>query len=177
MPGLAWGLSIPFHKPFATALYLYLRPVVRLPRGRASCVEAFIPRGQRCTRTLLPARNTWREQMRCASLGLALALIFVNVSCTGTTKSSPGSTPPSQITVSVTPTAANVRAGAGQPFTASVTGTSNQSVTWSVNGVAGGNATVGTITNTGVYTAPEEPKNTNTTTIRTDSDEDAGESD
>src|SRR3984885_8277133 len=165
MPGLAWGLSIPFHKPFATALYLYLRPVVRLPRGRASCVEAFIPRGQRCTRTLLPARNTWREQMRCASLGLALALIFVNVSCTGTTKSSPGSTPPSQVTVSVTPTAANVRAGAGQPFTASITGTTNQSVTWSVNGVAGGNATVGLISDTGVYAAPAVPTNPNTITI------------
>ena len=103
--------------------------------------------------------------MRRASLGLVLALLFVNVSCTGTTKSSPGSTPPSQITVRVTPTAANVRAGAGQPFTASITGTTNQSVTWSVNGVAGGNATVGLITDTGVYTAPAVPTNPNTITI------------
>jgi hypothetical protein len=103
--------------------------------------------------------------MQRASLGLVLALISVNVSCTGTTKSSPGSTPPSQITVSVTPTAANVRAGAGQPFTASVTGTSNQAVTWSVNGIAGGNATVGLITDTGVYTAPAVPTSPNTIAI------------
>jgi len=103
--------------------------------------------------------------MRRASLGLVLALIFVHISCTGTTKSVGGATPPAQITVSVTPTAANVRAGAGQPFAASVTGTSNQSVTWTVNGVVGGNATVGLITNTGVYTAPAVPTTPNTITI------------
>jgi hypothetical protein len=114
--------------------------------------------------------------MRRASLGLVLALIFVNVSCTGTTKSSPGSTPPSQITVSVTPTAANVRTGAGQPFAASVTGTTNQSVTWSVNGVVGGNATVGMVTNTGVYTAPAVPTNPNTITISAASVADSGAS-
>lgn len=103
--------------------------------------------------------------MRRASLGLVLVLILVHVSCTGTTKSTGGSTPPAQITVSVTPTAANVRAGAGQPFAASVSGTTNQSVTWSVNGVVGGNATVGLITNTGLYAAPAVPTNPNTITI------------
>src|SRR5271166_6493075 len=103
--------------------------------------------------------------MRRASLGLVLALILVHVSCTGTTKSGGGATPPAQITVSVTPTAANVRAGAGQPFAASVTGTTNQSVIWSVNGVVRGNATVGFITNTGVYTAPAVPTTPNTITI------------
>jgi hypothetical protein len=103
--------------------------------------------------------------MRRASLGLVLALILVHVSCTGTTKSVGGAAPPAQITVSVTPAAANVRAGAGQPFAASVTGTTNESVTWSVNGVVGGNATVGFITDTGVYTAPAAPTNPNTITI------------
>jgi hypothetical protein len=114
--------------------------------------------------------------MRRASLGLVLALIFVNVSCTGTTKSSPGSTPPAQITVSVTPTAANVRAGTGQPFAASVAGATNQSVTWSVNGVVGGNATVGLITSTGVYTAPAALPNPNTITISAASVADSGAS-
>ena len=74
-------------------------------------------------------------------------------------------TPPAQIAVSVTPTAANVRAGAGQPFSAAVTGTTNQSVTWSVNGVVGGNATVGLITNAGLYTAPTILTNPNTITV------------
>ena len=104
--------------------------------------------------------------MRRASLWLVLALVLVHVSCTGTTKSGGGSTtPPAQIAVSVTPTAANVRAAAGQPFSAAVTGTTNQSVTWSVNGVVGGNATVGLITNEGLYTAPTVLPNPNTITI------------
>src|SRR5271163_5359942 len=103
--------------------------------------------------------------MRRASLGLVLALILVHVSCTGSTKSAGTATPPPQVTVGVTPTAANVRAGAGQPFTATVTGTTNQSVTWSVNGVVGGNAALGTITNTGLYTAPAILTNPNTITI------------
>ena len=42
-------------------------------------------------------------------------------------------------------------------ITASVTGTSNRGVTWTVNGITNGNATYGTITGTGLsvtYTAP-----------------------
>jgi len=39
-------------------------------------------------------------------------------------------------------------------FTASVSGESDQSVTWSVDGVEGGDATYGTITPDGLYTAP-----------------------
>jgi serine protease len=58
------------------------------------------------------------------------------------------------IAVSVTPTTVSVIAGATQSFVASVTGSSNLSVNWSVNGVAGGNATVGMISTTGMYTAP-----------------------
>ena len=41
-------------------------------------------------------------------------------------------------------------------FTATVTNTTDTSVNWSVNGVAGGNTTVGTITSGGVYTAPAD---------------------
>jgi IPT/TIG domain-containing protein len=43
---------------------------------------------------------------------------------------------------------------ATQPFTSTVTGTTNQNVNWSVNAIPGGNATFGTISLTGVYTAP-----------------------
>src|SRR5271156_6018019 len=114
--------------------------------------------------------------MRRASLGLVLALILVHVSCTGSTKSAGTATPPPQVTVSVTPTAANVRAGAGQPFSATVTGTTNQAVTWSVNGVVGGNATVGLITNAGLYTAPTILTNPNTITVSATSAADAGAS-
>ena len=101
--------------------------------------------------------------MRPPHLWLVLALILVQLGCSGTTKT-PG-TPPAQVAVSVMPTAANVRAGATQPFTASVTGTTNQNVTWSVNGVAGGNATSGTISGSGVYTAPASLPSSNAITI------------
>jgi hypothetical protein len=101
--------------------------------------------------------------LRPAHLWLVLALILVQLGCSGTTKT-PG-TPPAQVAVSVMPTAANVRAGATQPFTASVTGTTNQNVSWSVNGVAGGNATNGTISGSGIYSAPASLPNSNAITI------------
>lgn len=55
--------------------------------------------------------------------------------------------------VSVNPPAATVRVGTAQAFTATVTGAA-AGVTWSVNGIAGGNPTVGTIDAGGVYIAP-----------------------
>jgi hypothetical protein len=47
-----------------------------------------------------------------------------------------------------------VAAGGSQQFSSAVTGSSNAAVIWEVNGVAGGNGTAGTITATGLYTAP-----------------------
>ena len=109
--------------------------------------------------------------LRRASLFMILALILVHTGCGSTaTKYAP---PPPGITVSVVPTAANVRAGATQPFTATVTGTTNESVNWSVNGVIGGNATLGTITSNGVYSAPGALPNPNTIVIAAASAADA----
>jgi len=64
--------------------------------------------------------------------------------------------PPAAITVAPAPASASLVAGSGtQVFTAAVANAfSNTSVTWHVDGVAGGNATVGTISVSGVYTAP-----------------------
>jgi uncharacterized protein (DUF1800 family) len=56
--------------------------------------------------------------------------------------------------VSVAPGTGNVRAGSTQLFTATVTGMSNNGVSWSVNGIPGGNDTVGTIIGNGNYSAP-----------------------
>jgi NHL repeat-containing protein len=58
------------------------------------------------------------------------------------------------IFVTVTPNPVNVAVSSQQLFTAAVTGISNTAVTWQVNGVAGGNSTVGTISTTGLYQAP-----------------------
>jgi len=69
------------------------------------------------------------------------------------------------VTVTVSPTTAQVPGGATQQFTATVTGPTNTSVTWSAGGVVGGNSTVGTISTTGLYTAPNTVPNPAQVTI------------
>jgi len=76
--------------------------------------------------------------------------------------------------VVVSPNPIAVRAGLAQPFTALVTGTSNNSVTWQVNGVTGGTASTGTITESGVYAAPATLPNPNTVTVQAVSKADSG---
>ena len=58
------------------------------------------------------------------------------------------------INIQVTPSTGLLRSGTQQVFAASVTGATNTGVTWSVNGVDGGNDTVGTIVGNGNYLAP-----------------------
>ena len=58
-------------------------------------------------------------------------------------------TPP----VTISPTKASVRAGATKQFTATLSNVKGP-VTWLVNGVTGGNATVGSISTSGLYAAP-----------------------
>jgi hypothetical protein len=47
-----------------------------------------------------------------------------------------------------------VRVRNTRQFTATVTNTTNKSVTWKVNGVTGGNSTFGTVSASGLYKAP-----------------------
>jgi len=58
------------------------------------------------------------------------------------------------VSVSISPVSATVAVGGTQTFTADVANASSTAVTWSVNGIAGGDSTVGTISTSGVYTAP-----------------------
>lgn len=69
------------------------------------------------------------------------------------------------ITVTVIPSTVSVVAGAQQHFAVIVGGTLNQSVTWLVNGVAGGNSTVGAVSSSGEYTAPALPPPVNQVTV------------
>ncbi len=64
------------------------------------------------------------------------------------------STPVPAVTVSISPTSATVRTGRTQQFTATVKNAGNTSVTWKVNGITNGNSTVGTISSSGLYRAP-----------------------
>jgi uncharacterized protein (DUF1800 family) len=76
------------------------------------------------------------------------------------------------VAVTVTPATAMVRTGNQQAFTATVTGAVDPSVTWTVNGVAGGNSTTGTIAANGTYTAPLTLPTPNTVTVTATSVED-----
>jgi hypothetical protein len=112
--------------------------------------------------------------MRPAPKLFATALILATLLASGcgggaSSNSNPGDpNPPSNPTstkVSVSPTTANIRAGSTFAFTATVTGNSNTSVTWAVNGTAGGSSTIGTIDSNGNYTAPAALPNPNTVTV------------
>jgi hypothetical protein len=58
------------------------------------------------------------------------------------------------ISVAVSPKTKMMRGLTTTQFTASVNNTNTKTVTWAVNGVAGGNATVGTVNSSGLYSAP-----------------------
>ncbi len=84
---------------------------------------------------------------RIGALGLLVPLVLVT-GCGGG-GASPIEVP---ISVSISPMAPNLNQGATQSFTAFVTGTSNSAVNWAVQEGAAG----GSITNTGIYTAPNK---------------------
>src|SRR5215472_15827712 len=69
------------------------------------------------------------------------------------------------VVVGISPTSATVGAGAEQQFMATVTNATNDAVTWQVNGTAGGNSTVGTVSSGGLYTAPETVPSPATITV------------
>ncbi len=69
------------------------------------------------------------------------------------------------------PTTASMQSGETYALTACVTGTANTQVIWSVNGLAGGDGTTGTITPGGVYTAPTPSPGTVTITATSTQDE------
>jgi hypothetical protein len=61
---------------------------------------------------------------------------------------------PQPVSISISPTSATVRVRRTVQLTATVQNTTNKGVTWKVNGITGGNATVGTVSTGGLYTAP-----------------------
>ena len=69
-------------------------------------------------------------------------------------ETTPSSTEPAGVRVSLSPTSATLALSATQQFTATVTGATDTSVVYTVNGVLGGNDAVGTISNAGLYRAP-----------------------
>jgi hypothetical protein len=106
------------------------------------------------------------------SPALPLLVLVVTISfiagCSGVSAvvQPPPPTPtPSSVSISVTPATASLLLGNAQPFTATVTGATDTSVTWSINGFAAGSPITGTVTSVGLYTAPQNLPPLTTVTI------------
>jgi len=65
----------------------------------------------------------------------------------------------------ISPTGATVSTDQTEQFTAVVSGNSNTAVIWEVSGAAGGNSTSGTISTSGLYTAPATVPGSGTATV------------
>jgi hypothetical protein len=72
---------------------------------------------------------------------------------------------PPMVTIAISPTSATVRVRQNRQFTATIQGTTNSSAIWKVNGIVGGNGTIGTISQSGVYKAPNSVPSPATVTV------------
>jgi serine protease len=111
----------------------------------------------------------------------------IEISSTSTTTSAPAAAGsnacpvdvnPPPVAIGVSPTSVTLEAGAGiQLFAATVTNVqSSAGVTWLVDGVVGGNATIGTISSGGLYAAPAAVPSPSAVTVTATSVEDSTKS-
>jgi hypothetical protein len=104
------------------------------------------------------------------------------ITVTATSKADPSKSGTATVTVvvpiavTVSPSNAQVVTGAQQQFTATVTGTTNHSVTWSLSGAGCSGSACGTITAAGLYTAPSAVPNPATVTVTATSQADPSKS-
>ena len=100
-------------------------------------------------------RKSSTRRMSGAVMALLLVSTIVLSSCGGgSSGGGGGGGGGGGVAVSVSPHTASKFPTEQQSFTAAVSGNANTAVTWQVNGVTGGNVSVGTIDAAGLYTAP-----------------------
>jgi hypothetical protein len=100
------------------------------------------------------SQKTSSLQFRCW-FGMVLGSIVIgNAGCSSAGGGIVKAPPPQEITVTVTPPSGTILLGATLSFTATVLHTSDTSVMWSVNNIPGGAPQVGTISSSGLYSAP-----------------------
>jgi uncharacterized protein (DUF1800 family) len=73
---------------------------------------------------------------------------------------------PGQVVIRLQPSETSVRVNNTINITPTVTGSQDTALTWTVNGIAGGNAQIGTISPQGVYTAPAVVPNPNIVVVQ-----------
>jgi hypothetical protein len=95
------------------------------------------------------------RKAKLTGVGAVVLLVFTAAGCGGGNGSS-GSTPPpsSNVAVGITPASSTVGYGGTQQFSATVTGSTNTAVTWSVSGASSSSSQIGTVSSSGLYTAP-----------------------
>src|ERR1700722_6480424 len=91
--------------------------------------------------------ETFRKRLRVLAVSFLIAFALGGCGYADTP-------PPPNFTVSLQPTSVIVALGQTQQFQATVTGPGDIAVIWEVNGVANGNSISGTVTDSGLYTAP-----------------------
>ena len=110
--------------------------------------------------------------MKKLSIAFLLVTMGLMIACGGGGSSGGGGNnggggpQPSGISVSITPNS-NISVGVTltKQFTASVSGTSNTAVNWSVSGSGCSGAACGTVSSSGLYTAPASVPNPATVTV------------
>lgn len=115
-------------------------------------------------------RNRAMPQLSLSARRLPIAcLIFaLHASCSLVLEGCGGGIAPnfnSRLSVEVSPSIVAVPFGWTEQFSAAISGNPATNVTWTVNGIVGGNPSTGTISASGLYTAPAVPPATATVSI------------
>jgi hypothetical protein len=109
------------------------------------------------------------ELLRGGKMGRIILFAFSStIFCLGCSSSSQSNFPPT-VTVKVSPAGVTLAVNGQQQFTATVTGTSMTAVTWSVGGLLCSGQDCGSITQSGLYTAPGVVPLQNQITVQADS--------
>jgi hypothetical protein len=98
------------------------------------------------------------------------AISLANPAASGTATVYVGAGSP--VVVTVSPSSATVVVTRTQQFSAQVTGTNNTAVTWGVSGIGCGGASCGTVSQSGLYTAPSTQPAPSSVTVRATSQAD-----
>lgn len=83
----------------------------------------------------------------------------------GGSTTAPPPPPTIPISVSISPASVNLPTGGSKQFSATVSGTANTAVTWQVNGLTGGTATTGVISQAGLFSAPASATSPSTVSV------------
>lgn len=139
----------------------------------------FLLSGASFPATLNPGQTATLEvQFDPTAAGVATGQLVVSSNSSTSTTASIGlsGTGIVPVHVDVTPATVSIATGASQQFVASVTGTSNPAVTWTVSGSGCSGAACGTTSPTGFYTAPTALPSPGTFTLTATSESDPSKS-